>query len=65
LRYKETERLKMNGSLFIERADPSSGPYYTLVEENGDGKRDRLAYYGKEKPTFTYPRLYQGLEKGH
>jgi hypothetical protein len=53
-------------SLTIEEAnkDWENGPTYHLVEWE-DSERDYLCSYGKEKPTFTYPTLHNGLAENY
>lgn len=47
--------------MFVISGNPKDGPYYTLVKSSEDGGRDRLAEYGKEKPTYIEPDMRLGL----
>jgi len=49
--------------MFVHKIANGNRTGYNYFLKNDDG--DYICSYGKEKPTFTYPRLYQGLEKGH
>jgi len=53
-------------SLTIEEANKNweNGPTYHLVEWE-DSERDYLCSYGKQKPTFTYPSLHNGLAENY
>jgi len=51
--------------MFINLEKPTQGPYYALYDWTSEGGKERIVNYGKQKPTFSYPRLHNGLAENY
>jgi len=46
--------------MFINLEKPEQGPYYALYDWDENSGKNRIANYGKQKPHFNRPELYNG-----